>query len=97
MIIDLNEITRAWITSYFATEEEKELAQKRYEICLKCPSLKEKHIPLRKKHYYQCGECGCPIKKKIYSPKYNPCPLKKWDVSDNEHPSIFQKDKKNVI
>ena len=37
------------------------------------------------------------IKKKIYSPKYNPCPLKKWDVSDNEHSSIFQKDKKNVI
>lgn len=97
MAIDLNEITRAWITSYFATEEEKELAQKRYEICLKCPSLKEKHIPLRKKHYYQCGECGCPIQKKIYSPKYNPCPLKKWDVSDNEHLSIFQKDKKNVI
>lgn len=97
MAIDLKEITQAWITSFFATQEQKELAQKRYEICLKCPSLKEKYIPFKKKYYYQCSECGCPIQKKIYSPKYNPCPLKKWNVSDDNHPDIFQKNKKNVI
>ena len=32
-----------------------------------------------------CGECGCPIAKKIFTNDYNPCPLKKWEEVDAEY------------
>ena len=96
MELDLKEITRAWITSYTASDEQKKLAHDRYDVCLKCPSIVEKHVPVTNKKYFQCGECGCPIPKKIYSHKFNPCPLKKWEESDTKFPDIFNK-KKNVV
>jgi hypothetical protein len=32
-----------------------------------------------------CGKCGCPLNKKVFSPNYNPCPLKKWDSVDSSY------------
>jgi hypothetical protein len=96
MELDLKEITKAWITSYNATEEQKQLAHSRYDICLSCPSIVEKHVPVVGKKYFQCGECGCPIQKKIYSHKYNPCPLKKWEDVDAKFSNLFNKPK-NVV
>ena len=66
-------IVKAWIISYNPTQEEEEKALYRSKICNDCPSKKySKHID-----FYYCSECGCPLEKKIYSPK-NTCPLKKW-------------------
>jgi hypothetical protein len=68
-------IIRAWIISYNPTPKEEELAILRAKICDECPSKKYNgHLD-----FYYCNECGCPLEKKIYSPK-NTCPLNKWKI-----------------
>ena len=87
MELNFKKIAYAWFDSYFGSEEQKKLAEKRVIICEDCPSRKEiiKGFPTI------CGECGCPIQKKIFSSTFNDCPLKKWESIDSEHPIIFQK------
>ena len=46
-----------------------ELAQKRLDICNKCPSLDHK--------YDRCMECGCFVKAKTRL-SFEDCPLDKW-------------------
>ena len=89
MNLDLKKISKAWFDSYFGTVEQKELAAKRLSICETCPS----HKVITKKISLAtiCGECGCPIEKKIFTPTFNDCPLGKWKDVDNEHPIIFKK------
>jgi hypothetical protein len=73
-------IADAWITAKKPTEEQKVLAESRYSICLDCEHFREKR-PITGEPY--CEECGCPLNKKVFSKKYNECPLKKWkDVDD---------------
>jgi len=94
MGLDIKEITKAWFDSYFAKEEQKALAKKRFEICKNCPSLKNKfQILWPKMEITVCGECGCPIKKKIFSSNFNACPLKKWKEVDMENMKLFEKNK----
>ena len=48
----------------------EKIAEKRMEICMKCPELdKEK---------YKCLKCGCYMVVKTRSPK-SKCPLDKWE------------------
>ena len=67
MSLNFEEITKAWIDSVFANDEQKDIAKKRNEICQSCPSLKVKFQKIKKISIQYCGECGCPISKKIFS------------------------------
>lgn len=74
----LVEIAKAWITAAKPTNDEKEIAEKRIAVCNTCEySRYNKAIDL---HY--CGECGCPLNKKIFSPLRDPkaCPKEKWPI-----------------
>lgn len=78
--MDFIEIINAWKIANNPTPKQEELAKLRASICEVCPSKKviTKKIALAT----ICGECGCPILKKIFTPKFNPCPLKKWNIVD---------------
>jgi len=88
MGFDLKTISQAWFDSYFGTDSQKELAKERLNICESCPSKKE----LFKNQAWSvvCGECGCPINKKIFSKKIKECPLNKWKEVDSNS-IIFSK------
>ena len=77
--MDFLNIAKAWIKSYNPSEKDKKLAEKRHNICGKCPYMVESVV-----FKYKCKECGCPIGKKIFSETYNDCPLKKWESVDSE-------------
>jgi len=95
MGFNIKVIFDAWVAAAKPTPKQSELAQKRLDICIKCPSRKE--IVSGKKWSAVCGECGCPISKKIFSQVYDECPLHKWlDVEKEfEHikPKPIKRDK----
>lgn len=70
----IQEIAVSWWRAENPTKEQSDLAQKRLEICVGCDSRKESIV-----FGYVCGECGCPIGKKIFTPKLGTCDLHKWD------------------
>jgi hypothetical protein len=83
----INEIVSAWITSFNPSEDEKKLAEKRYEICFGCEKRGKNLINIE-----VCKECGCPLSKKIFTlTDQESCPLNKWESVDEE----FRKTKKN--
>ena len=88
MGFNLKTISQSWFDSYFGTDSQKELAKERLSICESCPSKKE----LFKNQSWSvvCGECGCPINKKIFSKKIKECPLNKWNEVDSNS-IIFSK------
>lgn len=76
-MIDLKEIFVAWARARNPTVEQLAVAESRLAICDDC-SYKEFSKLFRE---YQCGACGCPLEKKVFSPKEKTaCPLKKWEV-----------------
>jgi hypothetical protein len=79
---DVFEIFNAWITSLNPTEDQLILAQHRAAICKDCEHKQQfiKDLKLA----IICNLCGCPIQKKIFSNKNNPCPLKKWEEVDKK-------------
>lgn len=82
------EIGRAWIIASNPTEIQKELAQKRYSICIEC-SYYKKSRPITHDEY--CSVCLCPIYKKIFSDNHNECPKENWLSVDNEYIDILKK------
>jgi hypothetical protein len=76
-MLKLVEITKAWIASYNPTPEQQSLARYRVSICNKCPNMEY----VKELDYHKCGLCGCPISKKIFSPKpgNEACPDKRWE------------------
>jgi hypothetical protein len=96
MSLNFEEITKAWIDSVFANDEQKDIAKKRNEICQSCPSLKVKFQKIKKISIQYCGECGCPISKKIFSRKYNACPLSKWETVDSKNKNFFELNNKKT-
>jgi hypothetical protein len=70
----IQEIAVSWWRAENPTKEQSDLAQKRLEICVGCDSRKESIV-----FGYVCGECGCPIGKKIFTPKLGTCDLHKWN------------------
>ena len=82
-MINVKDILNSWITSFNPSESKKRLAQARFSVCIECPSKKNVKRPLG--FTIMCGECGCPIKAKVFSEVSNPCPLKKWEEVDKKH------------
>jgi len=70
----IHEIAVSWWRAENPTKEQSDLAQKRLDICVGCDSRKESIV-----FGFVCGECGCPIGKKIFTPKLGTCDLNKWD------------------
>jgi ribosomal protein L37AE/L43A len=96
MFDKVKEIAESWIIAVNPTDKQMELATDRYEICQNCPSLK-KALARTKLEYFQCGECGCPISKKIFSPNWNACPLEKWKTIENKFFDLKEKSKNKTI
>lgn len=79
MKIDILEILESYAAKIKPKESRKQLAEARLAICSECDKLKgEKFVEY-------CGECGCFISGKIFTPKEGQCPLKKWDDIDREY------------
>ena len=76
-IPDIKEILVAWHRSANPTPEQKEIAEYRASVCDTCEFKEFKTLT----RSYACGACGCPISKKIYSPKEGKyaCPKAKWE------------------
>lgn len=76
-IPDISEIVVAWNRARKPTPEQREIAEYRAGVCDSCEHKTFKTIT----QSHVCGACGCPISKKIYSPKPGPqaCPKAKWD------------------
>ena len=70
------EITKSWVEAINPSPEAQERAEKRITVCNDCNSKKTNDIV----DFYYCGECGCPLRGKIYSPVEKSCPLNKWPV-----------------
>ena len=81
--MDVIEIINAWKIANNPTPKQEELASLRGKICSGCPS--KKVITKKLKLATICGECGCPISKKIFTPKFNACPLGKWEEVDIQY------------
>jgi hypothetical protein len=95
MDLNFKKIYNAWITSYFPNESQKLLAEKRNEICEICPSRKVLTNLLELG--VVCGECGCPLTKKIFSIDFNDCPLKKWEEVDTTYQTFKTKSNKSLL
>lgn len=67
----IEEIFKAWGIMFNPNDAQSELAIKRMEICNTCEFKKTSPV-------IYCGECGCALKAKIYSPKIGACPIGKW-------------------
>ena len=96
MKLDFKEITISWYNKFIHSEELKKLADDRFDICLECPSKQE--LFENKKWSFKCGECGCPLKGKVYTPKTyldkkGSCPLGKWKRVEDEYITHFKKNK----
>ena len=92
-MIDYKEIIQAWMKSKNPTEKEQELAEKRLDICLGCDYRREVLKGIKWSAY--CGDCGCPLQKKVYSNIFNACTQKKWGEIDSEYMEPIS-DKNNI-
>jgi hypothetical protein len=75
MFKKISEIAIAWITAANPTPRQKELAEKRYEVCKGCKYY-GKSRPVTGGEY--CTTCLCPISKKIFSKNFDACPNHYW-------------------
>ena len=73
----IEEIFRAWGIMFNPNDAQSELAGKRMEICDSCDSKRMNPV-------IHCGECGCALKAKVYSPKIGACPRGKWTAVEME-------------
>lgn len=87
----ITEIFKAWVSAANPTKAELELAAKRHSICLECKWIRDSFIFDTK-----CGECGCPISKKIFSPSKGACRIGKWDDVDGVDKTT-KKQNKSII
>jgi hypothetical protein len=96
MMIDYEEIFKAWKASIKPTPKQEEHAQKRLDVCLGCDYRKEVLKGVKWSAY--CGACGCPINKKIFSSIFNACTKNKWGDVDSEYLDVVpDKEKKSII
>jgi hypothetical protein len=95
MLQKFKEIIDAWVIAKNPTTEQKILAENRYNICNVCPS--KKTVTSKLEIGVVCGECGCPITKKIFSTEINACPLKKWKEVDDKFHALTQKKIKTFL
>lgn len=86
----IEEIFKAWGIMFNPNDLQSELAGKRMEICDGCDS--KRTIPL-----LHCGECGCALKAKVYSPKIGACPKGKWTAVEMAWSNKQNKERYNQI
>jgi hypothetical protein len=86
----LEEIFKAWGIMFDPNDAQAELAAKRMEICEGCDS--KRTIP-----FIHCGECGCALKAKVYSPKMAACPKGKWAAVEMQWSHNQNKERYNQI
>lgn len=92
----LVEIFKAYVTSFSPTAEEVKLADNRFKICESC-EYRGNFLEINENRYIEkCNHCGCPLSKKIFSPKFNACPLYKWKDVDSES-TIFPNTKNKLL
>jgi hypothetical protein len=71
----VKEILLSYMTSINPTEEQKEVAEKRLEICAGCEFWVQGAV----RDY--CSKCGCTTKAKVFSPVgAAACPMGKWNI-----------------
>ena len=90
MKLDFKEIAESWFNSIVHSDRLKKLADNRFDICLECPSKKEILNIKTTEWAIKCGECGCPLKGKVYTPntylnKKGSCQLGKWKEVEDEY------------
>ena len=83
MFNKISKIATAWIAAANPTPSQKELAEKRYEICNGCEYRKV--ITKKLKIGEVCGECGCFLSKKIFTQEFDACPKHYWLEVEKEH------------
>jgi len=73
----ISEIFKSWVTAANPSPEAQAIAQYRADVCDSC----EKKTHVISINSFICGACGCPLSKKVFSPKPGPeaCPLAKWE------------------
>jgi len=73
----ISEIFQAWVAAANPTPEQKAIAEYRSSVCDTC----DKKMYITAIATFACSECGCPLSKKVFSPKPGPqaCPLAKWE------------------
>lgn len=71
----IKEILISYATKFNPTDEQKEVAEKRLEVCMGCEHWVQSTI----RDY--CGKCGCTTSAKVFSPKgAGACPMGKWPI-----------------
>ena len=71
----LKEIIMSYAISFNPTQEQKEIAEKRLEICAGC----EVWVQSALRDY--CDKCGCTTSAKVFSPVgAEACPMRKWTI-----------------
>lgn len=80
-MFSVSEIIEAWAASYTKDPQRQKLAELRYQVCRGCEHFGKR--PILGDEY--CKDCGCPIDKKVFSKRFNACPLKKWEDVDKSH------------
>lgn len=78
-MLNIKEIAKSWWIAQNPTKEQSDLANKRLTICKECDLMQESIV-----FNFKCGECGCPIGKKIFSPEIGACGEGKWDLVDGK-------------
>jgi hypothetical protein len=73
----IEEIFKAWGIMFNPNDSQTELAGIRMKICDVCEYKKTNPI-------IHCGECGCALKAKVYTPVIGGCPKGKWTAAEME-------------
>jgi hypothetical protein len=93
MFDKVREIGESWIIANNPSEAQLKLAEARLDICTGCDKMVKGTLV-----EFKCSECGCPIHKKIFSPKFDACPLHKWlDVENTNLYTDTQKKSKSFL
>ena len=73
----ISEIFQAGVAAANPTPEQTLIAEYRSSVCDTC----EKKEYIKAANTYICGQCGCPLSKKVFSPVEGTkaCPLAKWE------------------
>ena len=89
MELNLKKIAKAWITAANPTPIQRELAERRMEICNSC-NKKGTTASI-----VVCTQCGCPLSKKIFTMENDSCPLNKWLEVEKDY--FKSKTEKSII
>jgi len=73
----ISEIFQAWVAAAKPTPEQTLIAEYRSSVCDTC----EKKEYVKALAIFICGQCGCPLSRKVFSPieGTKACPLAKWE------------------